>query len=87
MTTARDAYLPRKPSWLAEFGLENLLICPAARIVFQGVFRVPGVQPRRDGHCSAYPVVAAVEKHIRDMRIAILGRRDLMTCMSTGYGK
>ena len=56
-TQLADAYHARKPIWLAELDLETLWeLHRAARIVFKALSRVPGVQPRRDGHCSAYPV-------------------------------
>ena len=68
-----DAYHARKPIWLAELDLENLWdLHRAARIVFKALSVFPASSRDVTVIAPLTLSVAAVEKHIRDMRIAIL---------------
>ena len=68
-----DAYHARKPIWLAELDLETLWdLHRAARIVFKALSVFPASSRDVTVIAPLTLSVAAVEKHIRDMRIAIL---------------
>ena len=68
-----DAYHARKRIWLAELDLETLWdLHRAARIVFKALAVFPASSRDVTVIAPLTLSVAAVEKHIRDMRIAIL---------------
>ena len=68
-----DAYHARKPIWLAELDLETLWdLHRAARIVFKALSVFPASSRDVTVIAPLTLSVAAVEKHICDMRIAIL---------------
>ena len=72
-TQLADAYHARKPIWLAELDLETLCdLHRAARIVFKALSVFPASSRDVTVIAPLTLSVAAVEKHIRDMRIAIL---------------
>ena len=55
-TQLADAYHARKPIWLAELDLETCGSCTGRPASCSRRCPCSRVQPRRDGHCSAYPV-------------------------------